>query len=439
MNVAAPMFAWIAAAAAVVTVALHLLAWRRPPESPLPTARFAPDAPVRTVSRALRPADLVLLALRVLLVMLVGAALAGVSVGSRANGVARVVVVDRSRGPAASAAIADSARAAFRAGDALVLFDSTAREIGAAALDSIPNAPASESGSLSAALIVAIRAARRLEREHDSVEIVLVSPVARDELDAATALIRRTWPGLVRIVRAGSAAPNDSVAGRPAVRAAPGDPIAAALALVGETPFGATVRVVRDPMTVADTSWAREGHTLVVWPPAGAQPGWQRRPTTDTAFAVTTIFGDSHDPGHEPTTVVAPFMRSAAPPPGRIVARWQDGDPASTEVSLGAGCIRFVGVAVSPVGDLALSPSFRRFAKRMADRCSSSPSAVPVSDSVLAAVFVLARDNDRSGANAVAEPASAPSSRLTTWLLVLALFAAVAEMALRRGATHATA
>jgi hypothetical protein len=36
----------------LTTVALHLLAWRRPPESPLPTARFAPERPVRMVSRA---------------------------------------------------------------------------------------------------------------------------------------------------------------------------------------------------------------------------------------------------------------------------------------------------------------------------------------------------------------------------------------------------
>src|SRR6185436_18205171 len=91
MSFAAPLFAWIAAAVAAATVALHLLAWRRPPESPLPTARFAPERPIRMVSRAVRPADLALLALRVLIVLLVGVALAGPSFDARREGLGRVV------------------------------------------------------------------------------------------------------------------------------------------------------------------------------------------------------------------------------------------------------------------------------------------------------------------------------------------------------------
>src|SRR3954462_15221292 len=122
MTFAAPLFVWAAAAAAVLTVVLHLLAWRRPPATPLPTARFAPDSPVRTVSRSVRPSDLALLALRVALVVLAGTALGRPVLPSRSAGTARVVVVDQSRGPRVSAAVADSARSRFRPGDVLVTF-----------------------------------------------------------------------------------------------------------------------------------------------------------------------------------------------------------------------------------------------------------------------------------------------------------------------------
>src|SRR5688572_5073331 len=160
MTFAAPLFAWLAGAAALATVALHLLAWRRPPESPLPTARFAPDRPIRMVSRAIRPADLALLALRVALVLLVGAALAGPTVALRRHGAARVVVLDRSRSAGSGVEAASRARAIFRAGDALVVFDSAAREVASPTADSIAAVPASDApGSLSPALIVATRAA----------------------------------------------------------------------------------------------------------------------------------------------------------------------------------------------------------------------------------------------------------------------------------------
>src|SRR5215203_5570000 len=119
MTFAAPLFAWIAGGVAAATIALHLLAWRRPPETLLPTARFAPERPIRMVSRALRPADL---ALMVLLVVLVGVALARPSFHARREGLGRVVVIDRSAA-APGTAIATSARGVFRPGDAVIVFD----------------------------------------------------------------------------------------------------------------------------------------------------------------------------------------------------------------------------------------------------------------------------------------------------------------------------
>lgn len=438
MTFASPLFAWIAAGGALATIALHLLAWRRPPETPLPTARFVPNAPVRTVSRAVRPADLALLALRVVLLLLVGGALAGPAFVSKASGVARVIVVDRSRVSVGSTGVADSARTMLRAGDALVVFDSAARVVKNATSDSLTaSTPSSATGSLSTALVVAIRAARGLQAQRDSVEIVVVSPFATEEVDAATGPIRRTWRGLVRRVRAGAPPPNDSTGGRPDVRAPAGDAVAAALALAGNAPSSGDVRVIRDEITAQDSVWARAGHALVQWPATALPTGWRRRTTNDTAFAVTASEGHQQrfDMGPGAATVVGAFARTVTPPAGRTIARWQDGEPAVTEASLGAGCVRSVGVPVAAAGDLALSPAFRRFASRMVERCGGRRSWVAAPDSTVDAL--LAAEPRSVGREALAGTPTSPS-RLTKVLLILAVLAALGELAVRRGSTHAT-
>jgi hypothetical protein len=386
------------------------------------------------VSRAIRPADLALLAVRVLIVMLVGVALAGPTIAPRREGLGRVVVADRSI-PGALGAVVSTARGLLRPGDALVVFDSAAREAAVSVLDSVGSSPTGQ-GSVSAGLIAGIRAARRLERERDSVELVVVSPFERRELDAATSAIRATWAGPVRSVRAG-AQPNAPVAAaRPDVRAPDGDAVAVALSLAGELTGGASVRVVRDALTAADTAWANEGRAVVLWP-AERSSRWSARPAPDTAFAVTAPGGAGDDVDDlRAATVVAPFVRTTVPPPGRVVARWSDGEPAATETALGAGCLRAVAVPVPAVGDLVLTPSFRHFVRRMAAPCGGAAAAF-ASDSVLAATIPAAMPRtDR--VNVASIGAEAPTSKLAAWLLGLALAAALGEMWLRRGGTDAT-
>jgi hypothetical protein len=441
MSVAAPLFLWISAAVALAVVALHLLAWRRPPESPLPTARFAPERPVRMVSRAVRPADMALLALRVLTIMFVGAALARLTFGPRRAGDGRVVVADRSRYAGPGSAVVDAARAAWRPGDALIVFDSVSREISAPALDSLRTTNASTAvGSLSPALVQAVRAGRRLARDRDSVEIVIVSPLAADELDAATAAIRGTWAGPLRLVRAGGA-PNEPVAlARPVVRASTNDPVAASLALLGEVSGGGNVRVARDAISAQDSSWTRDGHALVFWPADARGAGWQRRASPDTAFAVTVIgpSGLTMNPASRPATIVAPLERSLVAPSGRITARWSDGEAAVTEVTLGSGCIRSVAVPVPTAGDLPLTPAFRRFVARMVEPCINSLPWIAASDSLLAATLPAAlRVGPAEATAALATGSTTPA--LTAWLLGLAFLAAVAELFVRRGEARATA
>jgi hypothetical protein len=435
MTFALPFFAWVSGAVALATVALHLLAWRRPPESPLPTARFAPERPVRMVSRAIRPADIALLAIRVSIIVLVGAALARPTFVARRAGVGRVVVVDRSRFAGDGSAVAAAARALFRDGDALVLFDSAARDVVSATADSAGAPVSSASGALSPALVRAVRAARRLERDRDSVEIVIVSPFAAPELDAATGAIRQLWPGALRLVRSGTA-PNDSIlAARPAIRAPAGDPLAATLTLVGDVPAGADVRVVRDALTAADSTWARDGHALVSWPDGLVPAGWGQLPASDTAFAVTVPGSGNGSPASasRSATVVAPMVRTTVPPAGRAIARWSDGEPAASEAALGAGCIRSVAVPVSRAGDLPLTPAFRRFASRLLEPCADALPWAAASDSVLAAVLPPIV-TPRSGPSVAGVAGATAPSKLAAWLLGLALLAAVAEMVVRRGA-----
>lgn len=435
MTFAAPLFAWIGGVAAAAVVGLHLLAWRRPPATPLPTARFAPERPIRMVSRALRPADLLLLALRAAVVLLAGFALAGPRVEQRRVGSARVIVADRSNGVRAAGDVVAAARRELRSGDALVVVDSSSREADPTSLDSVVAASVNAPGSLSPALISAIRAARRIEKTYDSVEIVMVSPFVSSELDAAASSIRSLWSGPVRRVRVASSAGSAAMSATPDSRGEPSDGLIAAVMLNGAVAGGARVRVVRDSLSASDSVAAREGRTIVVWPKSGGAR-WAPRARADTAMAVT-ISDRTADSRADNATVVAAFPRAWRPPDGRVVARWADGEPAATEASLGAGCVRSVAIDVPAAGDLALTPSFRRFARRMTEPCGSGEASV-LSDSVLDRAIPATLTRPQA-AGFAPSPSDASASRLTAWLLALAIAAMGAEQFVRRRGVHASA
>lgn len=169
MTLLAPLFLAAAAAVAAGVVALHLLARQRPRDAAFPTARFVPDRPARAPSRALRPADLRLLALRVLTVLLAGAALAQPVRTPPRKAIRRVVALDLSRALADPADAVARAAALLRDGDALVTFDSVARAVHGNVRDSLRTLRVTTApGSLSAALIVASRAAAALAPRADS-------------------------------------------------------------------------------------------------------------------------------------------------------------------------------------------------------------------------------------------------------------------------------
>src|SRR5690606_33686669 len=121
MSFALPWIFALGAATAVGVVALHLLSTRRPPERPLPTARFVPESDLRAVSRTSRPTDLLLLALRVLAVLLIAAAFAQPIPDQPGPSLRRVVVLEWTSALRDVEATRARAQALLGDGDALVL------------------------------------------------------------------------------------------------------------------------------------------------------------------------------------------------------------------------------------------------------------------------------------------------------------------------------
>ena len=433
MSFLAPWALALGVAAAAAVVALHLLSTRRPPTAPLPTARFVPVNEARAVSRSAVPTDLPLLLARALAALLLGAAFARPVLDAPGPAVRSVVLLDRSAGVADARAAAAAAREALTEGGAVIVFDTSARAWPADSLDALPAAaPAARDtlagpdaapeaapppaarparGILSAAFVAARRAGERLAAGADSVRLVLVSPVAAEELDAATEAMRRAWPGGVTLVRVAAAA--DTAPGRTARLDSPlaDDPLAPALARLGAVRGGHEVRVVR---VVRDGAEARTGTVLLRWSLAEDA---EFRPDAVTAF------------GAHAATLVAPLARLPLDTAGaaRVVARWRDGAPAVTERGTGAGCVRDVGVGLPLAGDLTLRPAFSAFLAVLAEPCGGARGAA-VPDSL---VPWLAGDGAAAPATALAAGAQA-DGRLAAWLLALALLALGAEWLLRR-------
>ena len=412
MSFLAPLWLAAAGAAALGAVALHFITTQRPAAAPLPTARFVPQGDARASSRAARPTDLLLLLLRCAALLLLGTAFAGPV--TRAPGVplARVIVADRSRG--ALADVRDSAVALVRPGDALVLFDSSATVIAAGGLDSLRALAATRArGSLSAALVGARRAAGDLARRADSVELVVVSPLTGDELDAASADAFAQWPGRARLVRTTAARPTV-----PAITLVSGDPddalrppIAALNAGAGPGVTALPVRVVRAPPLAADTAAARAGAAVVFWPRGAA-----------AAASAQGLWAGA-------ATLVAPLERIALPPAagGRVVARWADGSPAAIERPLGRGCVRTIGVGVPAAGDITLQPSFTAVARALFAPCEAARVFAPAPDST---VVRFSRAGPAAAAAAVRSPDE--TTPLSPWLIGGALVLLAAELLVRR-------
>src|SRR4029079_6316081 len=232
-------------------------------------------------------------------------------------------------------------------------------------------------GNQSAALIAAMRAGSSLRDRADSMALVIVSPLAADELDAATDSVRRLWPGGAKIVRAG-----------------------AREGVVDST----------QPPSVS-------------WPLTGRPDRALARANRDTVGAV--VAGNA--------LLVAAFERrwsySADSIRGaEVIARWVDGEPAGIEWPTATGCRRSVAVPVTQAGDLVLRADYKRFASAISADCIARTSIIPAGPERIAKVAV-------TGGLAPREaflPRADIYSSLAPWLFGIALAAAIAELFVRR-------
>lgn len=411
MTFLAPWALAVGGLAATGTVLLHLVARQRPASVLFPTARFIADRRSLVSTIVKRPRDLLLLALRVLTLIAAAAAFARPVLAPSRAPLARVVLLDRSSAVASPSEAPARLRALLGDGvpTQLVAFDSVPvlLPFTRATLDSLDHTPtASRAGSMSAALVAARRAAGPLGARADSVQLMLVSPIAASELDDATRLVRAEWPGSVTIARVAlrrDSTPPWSLERAIALDDARG-PAASALRV------GAGARIVRlrtSALTAEDSAFARRGGTVVAWDSVGV------------IAPAALVVGDD--------VVVAPLGRAVLMAGGRTTARWGDGAPAASEAALGDGCIRRVAVGLPTAGDLPLRHAFQRAVRGLLAPCGVSR-AYEGADS--ATVERLARRGPMARGSALASSDDQPTP-LVPWLLALALAAALVELVVR--------
>ena len=422
MTFLAPGFLIASLAAAAVIVALHFIVTRQPRSSILPTARFVPDMRATTVASARRPTDLLLMLLRVVIILAAGAALAKPVLQPSRRAEVRVILADVSRSVGDANALRDSVRRNYRDGDALVLFDSAARIVEGNPGDTLAALRSTGGrGNLGAALIGALRAGSDLRDRADSLELVIVSPFGREELDAATDSIRRLWPGRARLVRVSQPSVDTAGGGGLRISADDGDPLAITVGLLRDDIRSGAV-INRSPSGVTSSGAGTAGGPVIDWAAS-------RLPLPASRSPIDTVGGVSAGG----ITVVAPFERrwafSAESMRGaEVVARWSDGEPAAIEKSSGDGCVRSVGVPVTPVGDLAIRKDFVRFVAALSRPCARVTALIPADPSDIAR---LAGNGGLAPRDAF-QPRTDARSSLAPWLLALALLAAVAELVVRR-------
>jgi hypothetical protein len=438
MTFLAPGFFFASLAVAAAIVALHFIVTRQPRSAVLPTARFVPDTRATAIARAKRPSDVPLMLLRMLIVLAAGAALAKPVLKPSRAAEARVILVDVSRSARDSIATRDSVRAIYRNGDAVVLFDSSARLVSENVEDTIGALkPTSRRGNLSAALIAALRAGSSLRDRADSLELVIVSPFANEELDAATDSIRKLWPGKARLGRVGqSAADTAGVTGQLEISADASDPLVVTVALArkratgnGERATGNELRatevglidrgVIKSPHPV--TSLRGTG-PMIEWP-ASSRPRFAvNRAVRDTVGGVMAGDAVVVSAFERPWSFPADSLRGA-----EVIARWVDGDPAAIEKPDGAGCVRSVAIPVTPVGDFVIRNDFVRFVASLSRPCARRTSLARADPNA------IARLEGRTGLapREAFQPLTDVRSELAPWLFALALAAAIAELFVR--------
>jgi hypothetical protein len=405
MSFAAPWWIGIASLASVAIVAIHLIAWRLPRTTMLPTVRFVPDEPARRAARTIRLADVALLALRVALVMVGGIAMARPVFEARPTGSATVIAV---ASVVDSAARRDSVRGIPRARHtSFVVFDTTAQILSEDA--AIRESQQHVEHSLSVGLLAAIREARRLELQYDTVRIALVAPFTRSSFDNATSQVRALWPDSIRLVRI-PIPEQEPEPGRVEFAATGDDPVVAGIRLAQANGLiRGRSRVIREGFAPSPDS----AQAVVLWPST----------TPNDSGRVDAVYAGG-------MTAIGQFTRVPLGDSGTVIARWATGAPAAREVRSGSGCIRSIGFDTGDAGDFVLSPSFQRLAAQLLAPCGGGQATELASDSLLATLALP------PGGSSAGTPAGDESSNKgAAIIMVLAMLLGLVELLVRRNAT----
>ncbi|HEX8211047.1 MAG TPA: BatA domain-containing protein [Longimicrobium sp.] len=455
LTIGAPLFLLAGALAALVPLALHLIRRRPPTRSPLPTARFLTED-ARSSIRVSRPTDRLLMALRMLLLLLAGAAFARPSWVPAPRGTREVVLLDRSaamRQADTWRRAVEQARRTLLAPDGsargdLVLFDTSAvhlpqRRLTAATFDSLAAAGPSAHPASYAAALRAIDPAARTVRGADSVRVTVLSALRWGGWRPGMAALRQAaWPGAIRLPLVAlpsppdTAAPSEPEPRRSAVVIASGGAgrfVIPALEATGWTtravdrpsslPADARLIVVTRP--AGDLRAVAEAGATVVVDAGGAgspMPGWL--PVQGTAARLQSDAGDVwfgpdlRLPGATTRADIRP-KRGAT-----VLAAWDDGRPAVVAARLGKGCIVFAGTRLED-GGLPLSPAFPRALERMARACNlerTGDAMLPLD----AGARAILGGRGAAVVNAAAG-GGAGSVSLGRWLMAAALLIALAE------------
>ena len=415
------LFPWFAVggllAAAAVVVA-HLISARTRAPEPLPTTRFVPRLQERSAAMERRPRDMLLLLLRAGALALAGLALAAPITPPRAGPAVKVAIADVS-GAADPGEVVRRAREVVGGNGRVVVADSTVRVIATGGVSDTGQTAAGPL-SLTGALVSAIREAATLGAQGNPVELTIVSGFTGSAVDSATETVRALWPGLVQLVDVPASAPP-AERGPVSFRGDDDDPLRATATLLPPG-RGASTVIVRDAWTVLDSVTASEGAAVVYWPRTGMPRSFTARDTA--ADTVDGVWVDSY-------ALVGRFSRDAflaTEDDARVVARWIDGSPAAVERRQGAGCVREVAIRVPEIGDLSISPGFRRIVEALTGPCGAIHDSVSLEEARRA---MLAGEGPRQIALNTASSSLLRSS-IAAPLLLLGLLALLAELALRR-------
>lgn len=458
----APAFLAAGAAAALVPLALHLIRRRPPSRIALPTERFlAPDP--RTSVRLGQPTDVLLLVLRMLLLLLAGAALARPVWRPAARGTASVVLLDRgaamSGGDAWPRAVATARQRLLgprgEALGALVLFDSAATivpssHVTSPLFDSLAAArPASAPGRYATALraipivVGGLRAA-------DSVRVALVTrPRWSAWSDGLGPLRASVFPASLELIDlpdldsgdAGDIQPEnvralgaiyysdtlERVAFAPTALEAAGWRVRRAIPSPDLRLDSARLIVIASAVPVAAQEELRRaveaGATLLVTAP-GAPLGdlvpWTGPMRAERAGGGIWLASGAHASG------AAVRVTGDAAPGARVIAAWDDGRPAAAVRRLGRGCVIFVATDLDR-GEITLDPGYPRLLDGLARGCETTDDAIAPDAPLDAGARAVLRGNGPRVVAARTVPGWGGGVPLGRWAMGLALIVALAE------------